>query len=126
MSFHLEGPWLSTTGKSKSKRKFRNAEEAKRHRELQDSWNKLSNKWNSTAVQTKNSIKSTVKYTLSIPEGRGTAHIKSRGDGIGVAAAQESKKYTGKKIIGLASMHKSNCVPVFSKSEAEDISKMRR
>ncbi len=34
--------------------------------------------------------------------------------------------YTGSKIVGIATMHKSNMVPVFSSEEAEDISKMRR
>jgi hypothetical protein len=34
--------------------------------------------------------------------------------------------YTGDKIIGIATMHKSSAVPVFSKDEAVDISKMRR
>ena len=38
---HLEGPWLSTTGKKKGKRKFRNAEEAKKARELDESWKNL-------------------------------------------------------------------------------------
>ena len=34
MSFHIEGPWLSTSGKRKGKVKFRNADEAKKAREL--------------------------------------------------------------------------------------------
>jgi len=38
----------------------------------------------------------------------------------------KSKVYTGNNIVGIATMHKSNAVPVFSKEEAEDISKMRR
>lgn len=37
-----------------------------------------------------------------------------------------TKVYTGTKLIGIATMHKSNMVPVFSKDEAEQISKMRR
>ena len=35
MTMHLEGPWLSMGGKRKGKVKFRNAEEAKRARELE-------------------------------------------------------------------------------------------
>ena len=34
MSMHLEGPWLSTTGKKRGKQKFRNADEARKAREL--------------------------------------------------------------------------------------------
>lgn len=52
--------------------------------------------------------------------------IASRGTGVGNAALIERHVYTGDKIIGLATMHKSNCVPVFSESEAKDISAMRR
>lgn len=39
---------------------------------------------------------------------------------------KESMKYTGTLIRGIATMHKSNAVPVIEKSHAEDISKMRR
>ena len=38
----------------------------------------------------------------------------------------KTKVYTGNNIVGIATMHKSNAVPVFSKEQAEDISKMRR
>ena len=38
----------------------------------------------------------------------------------------ESPEYTGDKLIGIAVMHKSNLVPIFSSEEAESISKMRR
>lgn len=34
--------------------------------------------------------------------------------------------YTGDRLIGIATLHKSNMVPVFHKQDAEDISKMRR
>jgi len=45
----------------------------------------------------------------------------------GTAAKDAPKKYDGKrKLLGIATMHKSNMVPVFSKKDAEDISKMRR
>jgi len=39
---------------------------------------------------------------------------------------KESMKYTGTLIKGIATMHKSNAVPVIEKSHAEDISRMRR
>jgi Na+-translocating ferredoxin:NAD+ oxidoreductase RnfG subunit len=41
-------------------------------------------------------------------------------------AKAESKRYTGTLVKGIATMHKSNAVPVISQQEAEDISKMRR
>ena len=39
---------------------------------------------------------------------------------------QEPMKYTGTLVKGIATMHKSNAVPVISQQEAEDIAKMRR
>lgn len=50
----------------------------------------------------------------------------SNGIGSGIAAKPEPKVYTGKNLMGIATMHKSNMVPVFSSQDAEDISKMRR
>jgi N-acetylglucosamine-6-phosphate deacetylase len=42
---HLEGPWLSTTGKRKGKQKFRNSEEAQKARQLDEDWKELQKKW---------------------------------------------------------------------------------
>jgi hypothetical protein len=42
-------------------------------------------------------------------------------------AKKEAKVYNGeRKLLGIATMHKSNLVPVFDKESAEDIAKMRR
>lgn len=42
------------------------------------------------------------------------------------AFAKPAVEYTGDKMLGIATMHKSNAVPVFSSESAEEISKMRR
>ena len=42
---HLEGPWLSTTGKKKGKQKFASAEQAKKARELDESWKAMQKRW---------------------------------------------------------------------------------
>lgn len=39
---------------------------------------------------------------------------------------REPQQYTGDRLLGIGTMHKSNLVPIFSQDEAEDISKMRR
>jgi hypothetical protein len=66
-------------------------------------------------------------YSLAIPEGRNTtAHIPSRDTGLGNATLKPAKVYTGTMVKGIATMHKSNAVPVFSNEEAIDISRMRR
>jgi len=130
MSMHLEGPWLSTTGKYKGKRKFRNAEEARKSRELDESWQKILKSQGIEAEERKRKRAMSAEpltYKLSAPEGRSnTAHIKSRGDYTGNATMPAPKVYTGTKVKGIATMHKSNAVPVFSDEEAIDISKMRR
>ena len=41
-------------------------------------------------------------------------------------AKQAPKTYTGTAMLGVATMHKSNSVPVFSKQDAIDIANMRR
>ena len=45
---------------------------------------------------------------------------------IGVATVKETVFYTGDAIVGIATMHKSNSIPVFSQKDAEDVAKMRR
>jgi hypothetical protein len=128
---HLEGPWLSTTGKKKGKKKFASAEHARKARALDESWKELQKRWGVEAEEKKRtramsapSLSST--YSLKIPEGRNTtAHIKSVDTG-GNAVLKPSKVYTGNMVKGIATMHKSNAVPVFSDQEAIDISKMRR
>ena len=132
MSMHLEGPWLSTTGKKKGKRKFASAEHARKARELDESWKALQKKWEVEALDKKKNRAMTAAplssaYKLSIPEGRNTtAHIKSVDTGVAVATVKPPKVYTGTKVKGIATMHKSNAVPVFTDQEAIDISKMRR
>ena len=39
---------------------------------------------------------------------------------------KEIPKYTGTLVIGIATMHKSNAVPIISQEQAIDISRMRR
>jgi hypothetical protein len=48
------------------------------------------------------------------------------GDGIGTTYARKEKVYTGTLIKGVATMHKSNAVPVINQEQAEEISRMRR
>jgi hypothetical protein len=129
---HLEGPWLSTSGKKKGKVKFRNAAEARKARELDESWKELL-KRQGIEQEEKKRVRAlsagslSGSYSLKIPEGRNTtAHIKSLNSNVGSATLAPPKIYTGTKVKGIATMHKSNAVPVFSDEEAQDISRMRR
>ena len=129
MTMHLEGPWLSTTGKKKGKRKFRNADEARKARDLDESWKELQKRWGVEAEEKKRKramTAETLSYNLSAGITRTTKHIPSRGDGMGSATLAPAKVYTGTKVKGIATMHKSNAVPVFSDEEVQDISRMRR
>jgi hypothetical protein len=127
---HLHHPSLSLNGKRKGKVKFRNADEARKARELDESWQKLLRAQGVEAEDQKRSraLKAEpLSYTLSAPAGRGnTRHIPSLNSGAGVATLAPAKVYTGTKVKGIATMHKSNAVPVFSDEEAIDISRMRR
>jgi hypothetical protein len=125
---HLEGPWLSLGGKRKGKVKFRNAEEAKRARDLEESWSDLLKRQGIEAEEKKRAkaLKApTLTYKLSAPPGRETQKIKSLSTPGGSTAAVH-KVYTGTKVIGIGTMHKSNAVPIFSNEEAIAISTMRR
>jgi hypothetical protein len=68
----------------------------------------------------------TLDYKLSTPPGRETVRHPSLNTGLGVATKAEPKVYTGTKVMGIATLHKSNAVPVFNSEEAVDISRMRR
>jgi hypothetical protein len=133
MTMHLVHPSLSLVGKKKGKRKFRNADEARKARDLDASWKELLKRQGIELEEKKrkramsNGNLSSTGYSLSIPAGRNTtAHIPSRGDGMGSATLAAPKVYTGTKVKGIATMHKSNAVPVFSDEEAVAISSMRR
>lgn len=126
---HLHHPSLSLAGKKKGKVKFRNAEEARKARQLEADWQELQKKWGVDAENKKRQramSAPTLNYSLSAPAGRGnTNHIPSKVTA-GASTASVTKVYTGTKVKGIATMHKSNAVPVFSDEEAVEISRMRR
>ena len=107
------------------------AAHARKARELDESWKELQERWAVEAEDKKRTRAMSApslssSYSLKIPEGRNTtAHIKSVDTG-GNAVLKPSPVYTGTMVKGIATMHKSNAVPVFSDEQAVDISKMRR
>ena len=130
MTMHMCGPALSLNGKKKGRFKYRNAEEARKARELEADWKQLLKRQGVEAEEKKRRralAAEPLVYNLTGATDRaGTAHIPSLGTGGGVAVLAPAKVYTGTKVKGIATMHKSNAVPVFSNEEAIDISKMRR
>ena len=132
MSMHLCEPALTTTGKKKGKKKFASAEAKRKSEQLDHEWKELQKRWGVEAEEKRRSRAMSAPslsgyYKLTIPEGRNTtAHIKSVDTGLGNATLAPAKVYTGTKVKGIATMHKSNAVPVFSDEQAIDISRMRR
>jgi len=130
MTMHLHHPSLSFNGKKKGKQKFRSAEAARKARELDESWQELQKKWGISTSDKKPKRKNTEEalvYTLSSPAGRETKKIASLDTGhVGAVRTKGIPQYTGTKIKGIGTMHKSNAVPIFSDEEAQDIARMRR
>jgi hypothetical protein len=89
--------------------------------EKQKEWAKMSPLYGKTAP--KNTILNT---GLSIPPGRTAKPINSVDTRVSHAPATPSKFYSGDKMLGVCTLHKSNAVPVFSSQEAIEISSMRR
>lgn len=129
---HLEGPWLTTTGKKKGKKKFASAEQARRARELAELWQQKNQEWAKMApkfsgkkTDTKAKLENSFP-TYAPPPGRETTNINSLPFTAGPCVKAPDKVYTGTAIKGIGTMHKSNAVPIFSDEQAVEISKMRR
>ena len=124
MTMHLVGPYLTTTNyrprKAKNKSKAQLATDAAHAKFLKKMGYKGNGVSGSTVVSKTNS-------EGSIPS---SSAIPSIGDGVGYNPGMSRRKenvYSGeRKLLGVATMHKSNMVPVFSSEDAEAISKMRR
>ena len=131
MTMHLCHASLTTTGKKKGKQKFRNAEAAQKARQADADWKALKERWGAEEEERKRrqSLEAPALQAsyLSYPPGREPKQqIPSRDTGVGVAARPADKVYTGTAMLGVATMHKSNSVPVFSQEDAVEISRMRR
>jgi hypothetical protein len=130
MTMHLAHPSLSTTGKKRGKLKFKSAEAKREYERLAQEWADLKKSHGVEQEQRRRQrvmSAEPLSYKLSAPVGRTTSnHIPSRNTGDGIANTKQIPQYTGTKIIGIGTMHKSNAVPIFSDEEAQDISRMRR
>jgi hypothetical protein len=130
MTMHLAHPALTMGGKRKGKIKFRNSAEAQKARQLDSEWKELQKKWDVEAEDKKRRralAAQPLTYNLSTPIGRETKRIASLDTGHkGAVCTKDIPQYTGTKIIGIGTMHKSNAVPIFSDEQAVEISTMRR
>lgn len=130
MTMHLHHPSLSLNGKKKGKQKFRSAAEAQRARELDSSWKEIQKKWGVDQEERKRrrALDAPVWTTPTLTH-RGANEPKPKSLSTwttGAVSSKPSPQYTGSRILGIGTLHKSNAVPVFSNEEAIDISRMRR
>lgn len=98
--------------------------------QLQKDWDDLTKKWNSVTPFVRKGVdrvlfkekKSDNSHRSSACKIKSFSTHPTRDD----TALAPAKVYTGGKILGIATMHKSNAVPVFSSEQAVDIASMRR
>jgi hypothetical protein len=134
MSMHLEGPWLTTTGKIRSKRrKYASAAAAQQSRDLREQWDQRQQAWQALSPKFSSDTHAKastakVRLTPGYPPGREPKTvIPSLPDTPGTVAARPADKiYTGTAMRGIGVLHKSNSVPIFTDEEAVDIAHMRR
>jgi len=145
MTMHLLGPHMTTTQYNRKKtNKKTSPEQLEKLRIQWKHYNKDCRRRHMHSVQfaefkdfvaylngTYKAPKSTAKpKAYEPPKLRETKHYPSLSNSIGGnGTRKEPMKYTGeRKLLGIATMHKSNMVPIFedNKHEAIEIARMRR
>jgi hypothetical protein len=122
----MEGPWLSTIGRRKGKKKWSSAEQKRQAEALAADWEKVKAKYSSSNKTVSKTMKKTYIPPVTLRRDTGP-RIPSLDTGHkGAVTVKQTPRYTGDKIVGIGTMHKSNAVPIFSDQEAKDISSMRR
>jgi hypothetical protein len=127
MTMHLLPPMYSTTGRKRGKTKYRSAEAKRQAEQLEREWAALKARHGATDNKRK-----VAPAAVRLPT-QGTTHTRTnqtvpslRSWDTGAATVKQSQQYTGTKILGIGTMHKSNAVPIFTNEEAESIASMRR
>jgi hypothetical protein len=126
MSMHLEGPWLSTTGKRRGKQRWASAEHKRQAEALAADWEKLKSKYETPSVSARKTKSKSFTPPTTVRRDTGP-RIPSLDTGYtGAVTVKAPMQYTGTKVKGIGTMHKSNAVPIFTDDEAKDIAHMRR
>jgi hypothetical protein len=92
-------------------------------RQLAAEWDALVKKY---APTKKLSGAPVTSLLVTKPFVRETPKIPSLNTGEGIASSKPRMQYTGDKMLGIGTLHKSNAVPVFSTDEAQEMARMRR
>jgi hypothetical protein len=129
MTMHLAHPALTTLGKRKGKKKWASAEQKRNAERLDLEWQELQDKWK-TDISNRQRERGLKAQVYKPPVNPRVAEIKKFSSvdtgHKGAVTIKQPMQYTGDKIIGIGTMHKSNAVPIFNDEAAKDISKMRR
>lgn len=134
MTMHLLGPAFTTTSTRKRKSKLTDGQYTKYAIEWKDDCKRSKR----LGVKPK-TLEEYIAYRQGRykPKLRGTSmpdykvdkthreKYKSQNE-IGVAFAKSPNTYTGTLIKGIATMHKSNAVPIISEEQAHEVARMRR
>ena len=106
----------------KSKKRKPNAKQ----RELQAAWESLMVQHAPQKPVRK--VKPLVSPVVSKPFVREIPNYPSHTTNLPMACTKpiQGKRYTGDKMLGIGTLHKSNAVPIFSSEEAKDQASMRR
>ena len=138
MTMHLLGPQFSTISTRKRKKKLTDTQY---HKMCMD-WSAYNKQMKKMGCKTKTleeyiayrqgkykpQLKGVVKDPLKATTlRRESPKVPSYGDQVGSIPAKPEMAYSGeRKLLGIGTLHKSNMVPVFEQSDAEDIARMRR
>ena len=131
MTMHLEGPWLSTTGKQKTKRKWASSEAKKIAQQRQAEWDRKLVEFDKLAPKFSTGPYNAPRKTMAdfmpkTPPGRETPQVQSQDTGWVACVKVKDNEYTGDAVVGIAQMAKSNAVPVFDSDHIVEIARMRR
>jgi hypothetical protein len=121
MSMHLVGPYMTTT-KYNSKRKI---PQTKKLKAAQEEHERFLEKMGVGKTKLPVDAKGRRVGIYDIPDYKTGPRMTSdrvAGNGTG----RDRKVYTGTYVIGAATMHKSNCIPITNKEQAIEVSQMRR
>lgn len=136
MTMHLLGPQFSTISTRKRKKKLTDNQY---HKMCMD-WSAYNKQMKKMGCKTKTleeyiayrqgkykpQLKGVVKDPMKATTLRRESPKYESGDGIGVTFARKENVYTGTLIKGIATMHKSNAVPIINEEQAHEVARMRR
>lgn len=131
MTMHLEGPWLSTTGKKKGKVKYKSSNHAQTAKKLAEEWAQKELEWKKMSPlygkSTKNVSAPSAQSTTVSQDRNPKSYGKSLNQWItGPVASKPTQKYTGENNMAIVVQHKSCLQPVFNQEAMIDSAKMRR